>query len=89
MPDPEIAALADEQGRVVVTKDSDFRHSHRVSGSPAKLLLVVTGNIRNDDLLALIGRRLGDIVTAFGGSSFVELHRDVLVAHADDADEFP
>jgi predicted nuclease of predicted toxin-antitoxin system len=27
-PDPEIAAFADAEERVVVTRDSDFRHSH-------------------------------------------------------------
>jgi predicted nuclease of predicted toxin-antitoxin system len=54
MPDREIAACADEEDRVVVTKDSDFRCSHTVSGTPAWLLLIATGNIRNDELLALV-----------------------------------
>ncbi|HET6562013.1 MAG TPA: DUF5615 family PIN-like protein [Marmoricola sp.] len=61
----------------MVTKDSDFRHSHTVSGSPAKLLLVATGNIRNDDLLALFDSRLDEIVTGFVPASFIE----VLIIH--------
>lgn len=81
-PDPDIAAYADAEGRVVVTKDADFRHSHTVSGTPNELLLVASGNIHNDDLLALFDRRIDEIVTAFGGSAFIELHRDVLVVHS-------
>lgn len=33
--DAEIAAVADEQNRVVVTKDRDFRASHLVQGRHA------------------------------------------------------
>lgn len=83
-PDSEVAATADAEGRVVVTKDSDFRHSHAVSASPAKLLLIATSNIRNDELFGLIEARLNDIVAAFRASTFVELHRDVLVIHGGD-----
>jgi predicted nuclease of predicted toxin-antitoxin system len=49
--DPDIASSADAEHRVVITKDSRFRHSHLVTGAPARLLLVSTGNIGNDDLL--------------------------------------
>jgi predicted nuclease of predicted toxin-antitoxin system len=80
-PDAEISAYADADGIAVVTKDSDFRHSHTVSGSPAKLLLVATGNIRNDDLLALFDHRLDEIATGFAHAGFIELHREVLIIH--------
>ena len=69
----------------MITKDVDFRHSHTVSGAPASLLLVSTGNLRNDELIELFGRRLGDIEQAFASASFVELHRDVLIVHGTDA----
>lgn len=82
--DAEISAFADAESRVVVTKDSDFRHSHTVSGSPARLLLVATGNIRNDDLIALFDSRIEAIATAFGEASFIELHRQVLIIHGTD-----
>lgn len=86
-PDPDIAAYADAEGRVVVTKDADFQHSHTVSKTPKSLLVVATGNIRNDELLALFEQRLAEIVTAFTGSVFVELHRDVLVVHGSGGDQ--
>jgi len=81
-PDAEITSIADTEDRTVVTKDADFRHSHTVSGSPASLLLVSTGNIRNAELIDLFRARLEDIQTAFASASFVELHRDVLIVHA-------
>jgi predicted nuclease of predicted toxin-antitoxin system len=34
--DSEIAAIADAEDRVVVTRGSDFRHSHPVAGSPIR-----------------------------------------------------
>ncbi len=43
--DREITRFADEDGRVIVTKDRDFRDGHLVTGSPKRLLTVTTGNI--------------------------------------------
>lgn len=80
--DREIAERADAEGRVVVTKDSDFRDGHLLTGRPAKLLVVATGNITNDALLALIARALDAIVTAFDEADFIELHRDDLIVHS-------
>lgn len=57
--DRGIADRADREGRVVVTKDRDFRDSHLLAGSPRQLLAVTTGNIHNDDLLALVEANLG------------------------------
>jgi len=48
--DRDICALADRDGRVVVTKDADFVSSHVISGSPARLWQVSTGNLGNDEL---------------------------------------
>jgi predicted nuclease of predicted toxin-antitoxin system len=67
--------------RVVITKDVDFRDSHLVQGRPFKLLLISTGNIRNDELLVLIERNLPTIVTAFESHSYLELDRNHLTIH--------
>ena len=40
--DAAIASTADTEGRVVVRKDSDFRHSHLAGGIPAHLLILIT-----------------------------------------------
>ena len=42
-PDSEIALRADEDGRVVVTKDRDFRDTHLLHRTPRRLLVVATG----------------------------------------------
>lgn len=77
--DQQIASLADQEIRVVVSKDADFRNNHLLLGSPVQLLVVATGNISNDDLLDLVESRLADISHAFVGADLVELRRDSLV----------
>lgn len=69
--------------RVVVTKDSDFRASHLVSGSPRRLLLVTTGNTPNDALLALFDAHVHAIVAALDEVHFVELGPEQLIIHED------
>lgn len=54
--DGRIAELADDEGRVVVTKDRDFRDGHLLARSPQRLLVGATGNITNAALLSLFGR---------------------------------
>jgi predicted nuclease of predicted toxin-antitoxin system len=60
---------------VVVTKDSDFYHSHLLHGKPWKLLLVRTGNIRTRDLKMLFQTHLTAIAAALEQNSLVELDR--------------
>lgn len=76
-----IAELADGEGRVVVTKDRDFRDGYLLAGSPRRLLAVATGNITNTALLALFQANLDTIVDALGEADFVELGPKALVVH--------
>jgi len=80
-PDSEIARLASEQGRIVVTKDDDFLHSFMIHGRPEQLLLLSTGNINNNDLLALFDHYAGQLVEAFSECRFVEMTRESLLLH--------
>lgn len=82
--DAEIARIADKQGRVVVSKDRDFRDSHLLRRTPRLMLVVATGNISNDDLLALFSEHLAAIVAAFGEARLVELRSGELVIHDDE-----
>ncbi len=52
-PDNEISEFAKTDGRIVITKDSDFLKSFLVRKTPPKLLMVTTGNLVNADLLQL------------------------------------
>ncbi len=79
--DARLATQADSDGRVVVTKDRDFRDDHLLRRVPRQLLLVTTGNISNATLLALVEANLGAIIEAFSGADFVELGQSALVVH--------
>lgn len=81
--DADICARADEEGRVVVTKDRDFRDSHLLRSKPGRLLIVATGNITNTRLLQLFDTHLDAIVQALHEATFVELADDRLVIHSD------
>lgn len=72
-PDNDLAALADKEGRVVVTKDTDFVTSFLLRGEPAKLLLISTGNISNDALSRLVAAHLPALESALAKHNFVEL----------------
>jgi predicted nuclease of predicted toxin-antitoxin system len=73
----------------VVTKDRDFRDSHLLTRSPRRLLVVATGNITNDALLALFAKYLDAIVAALGEGDFIEFAPDALVVHRRRGDELP
>lgn len=79
--DAQVAQAADRDGRVIVSKDSDFRDSHLISGTPKQLLVVATGNISNNELLSLFERYLEVIVETLARADYVELRRDVVVVH--------
>ena len=79
--DSVIDALADREGRIVISKDSDFSDSHKLRGTPRRLLRVATGNIRNVELLALFEDHLDAIEQGFAHADFVELSRTALVIH--------
>jgi predicted nuclease of predicted toxin-antitoxin system len=57
-PDSKIIQIANQEGRIVVTKDSDFLDNYILDGKPKQLLIVSTGNISNDKLIRLFGANL-------------------------------
>jgi predicted nuclease of predicted toxin-antitoxin system len=80
--DRDIAALAAHEGRVVVTKDSDFVATFLLHGSPPKLLLISTGNISNDALSHLVAANLTTLENAFVKHDFIELNVSAITIHA-------
>jgi predicted nuclease of predicted toxin-antitoxin system len=79
-PDSEVVARATRDGRIVVSKDSDFVQSFLLTGQPA-LLLVSTGNVSNVELEGLIHRNLAAIEQAFVSARYVEVTRSTLIVH--------
>ncbi len=80
-PDHDIAAMADREAAVVISKDADFHNSHLLANSPSRLLLVSTGNISNRQLLGLFERHLTLITEALAHATMVELTPSGLVIH--------
>ena len=79
--DGTISRLADEQGRIVITKDEDFARDHILSGSPKKLLYIKTGNIGNNELIALVEQHRSRLEVWFADHDWVELSQSNIVAH--------
>jgi predicted nuclease of predicted toxin-antitoxin system len=73
--DEQIIHFADGEQRVVVSKDAGFVSSHILSGRPAKLLLISTGNIRNKELEELFVPLIPSLVAEFQVHDFLELGR--------------
>lgn len=79
--DNEILDVADQAQRIVVTKDADFVQSFLITGRPARLLLVSTGDIANDNLEMIVRGHILETVQAFESAFFIELGRESLTVH--------
>jgi predicted nuclease of predicted toxin-antitoxin system len=79
--DNEILNVGERERRIVVTKDDDFVQSFLITGRPAGLLLISTGNIANDRLEKIVREHVAEIAQAFESASFIELGRESLTVH--------
>ena len=77
--DRTLASVADRDERVVFSKDADFLQSHLLRGSPARLLIVSTGNINNRDLYALLLEVLPELIKLFESHVLIELNQQALI----------
>ena len=79
--DADVCAIADNEDRIVVTKDDDFVRTFLLQDKPRCLPLVATGNIANDDLIGLFDRSLALIERGFASARFVEVNRQAVIVH--------
>jgi predicted nuclease of predicted toxin-antitoxin system len=78
--DADVAAFADANDMVLITKDSDFRDSHFLAGTPSRLIRLTLGNLPNDALLELLDRHWEALAEALSDSScYVELGSEGVV----------
>jgi predicted nuclease of predicted toxin-antitoxin system len=77
--DNSINAIADSEGRIVITKDGDFVASHLIAAKPKQLLFVSTGNISNSELLKNFEIHLDKICNFFETHSFIEITKDIII----------
>lgn len=80
--DAEINRIAEQEQRIVVTKDADFVSSFIVTRKPYKLLLVSTGNISNPELERLFMHNISTIEASFQTHDFIEFNRTTLILHS-------
>lgn len=71
--DAEINRISIAESRIVITKDSDFYHSHILKGEPYKLVFIRVGNIGVRDLKELFARNLPTILSFLGEGRIIEL----------------
>jgi predicted nuclease of predicted toxin-antitoxin system len=79
--DSQIAKLANEEGRVVISKDVDFLESFMVKSEPRKLIIVKTGNISNRHLLKIFEENFDVLVQMISRSDLLELSRTEIAEH--------
>ena len=78
--DEFIRTISTAENRVVITKDTDFLQSFMVKRIPAKLLLVTTGNITNNELLAIFSSKKDILLAALQTYDMVELNTNEIIA---------
>ena len=78
--DAAICTFVDQGGMLLITKDGDFRDSHYLRGSPARVLRITLGNVPNADLVTLLEQYWEAIVeSAAQERCYVELSREGLI----------
>ena len=79
--DMDIVQVADVEGRIVISKDSDFLKLHILLKKPARLLMITTGNIINQQLLSLFERNFETILLMFESYEVVEINNSFVTGH--------
>ncbi len=79
--DKQIIEISRQENRVVVTKDNDFLESYLIKHQPEKLIVVRTGNIKNNELLTIFANNIGYLVEALGKNSLIEIHKTKIIVH--------
>jgi predicted nuclease of predicted toxin-antitoxin system len=79
--DRSLISLSITDQAVLITKDSDFVGSFLLKREPWKLLLVSTGNVRNEELINLFRMNIERLADALQTFDFVELNRTTVICH--------
>lgn len=79
--DQKIIEVADQEDRIVVSKDSDFLDNYILEGRPQKLLIVSTGNINNNDLIRLFEQNIKALKSLFEENTVIEIDENEIQVH--------
>ena len=73
--DTLVVEAADQQGRVLVTRDKGIMHRHRLHRKPAALVHVVEGNCTNRELRQMFADHLHHLQSVVRYAGLIELNR--------------
>lgn len=79
--DSQIAKLANEEGRIVISKDIDFLESFLLKSEPQKLIIVKTGNIVNRELIKIFEENFLTIIHLISRSKLIEIGKNDIIEH--------
>lgn len=80
--DTNIIQVAGIEGRIIISKDSDFQKHRILHGIPESLLMITTGNIVNKVLIQLFENNFDRLKQAFEeGYQLVELNNVSIIIH--------
>lgn len=80
--DLTIADVADQEKRIVISKDSDFLKLHILQSKPQKLLMITTGNIVNKELLEVFEQNFETVIKMFNSYDVVEMNNNFVIGHS-------
>jgi len=79
--DDYIRNIAQQEERIVITKDSDFVDSFMLKSVPKKLLLITTGNIKNRQLFHLLEQNWDRIFEMFKTCNLIEMNNTSIIGY--------
>ncbi len=80
--DIDIINFAEQEGRIIITKDSDFFKYNLIHGKPRRILIIATGNIVNSILLQLFEINFPKIKSMFdSGNEVIEIDNNSITVH--------
>lgn len=72
--DKEIINISELEDRIIITKDKDFLDSYLLFNKPKKLVLITSGNIKNQQFFILFRNNFQTIVALLSKHSLIELN---------------
>lgn len=79
--DRQIAILANQENRILISKDSDFLESFLIKSEPRKLVMVRTGNLANKQLIDIFDRNIETLIFMISRSNLLEISRTEIAEH--------
>lgn len=79
--DNYINSISLKENRVLISKDKDFLNSYILKSIPNKLILVVTGNIHNRQLLKIFDDNILFIVEKLQNYNLIQISKTEITVH--------